>query len=609
MPDEAIYAERAIGLWRHASLPLLHGEGAGYGIVYPLVAGLPFSVGAVDTGYASLKLLQALVVSLAAVPVFAYGRRVMPPAYALLAGALTLASPLLLYSGMVMTEVVFYPLAALVLLGVARAIATAAVRDQLLALAGIAAAVATRVQAVSFVGVFAAAIVVDAIVAGNLRRLRRFWPVWSLLVLTALVAAAAPGIFGAYAGTLSGGYPLERSFRLAYQHLAYTTLSVGIVPVAATAILLSQRERDARARALLAVTAAAVVVVTVQVGFFAGRYAPRLLGRDLASLPPLLFLCFALWLGRGAPRRGFVGAVIGLGVLAVVVLAPWNSLVTDTAFPDTFGVALWLDRHWSPADVIAIIAAAIVVATIVVPRRAALALAAIVLGLLCADSVRASDLIVERAAADQVSTVGTPRDWIDASARGSVAFVQEGETTWPIVWQQRFWNQRLSTVNSIPPVTVPGPMPQVHEGPRPGGRLPFDDRYAVADTQIAFMGTPVARQSLGANAWALQLWRLDPPARMSFFTDGVGPNGDIEHYAAIHVFDCRGGALRLTLLPKATDRLDVVLGGRTIERIDLRGKDVWQGSIPVPRSYRARDCGFGLNAGPLLGSTVIAFDR
>jgi hypothetical protein len=107
MPDEAIYAERAIGLWRHGSLPLLHGEGAGYGLVYPLVAGLPFSIGDVDTGYASLKLFQALVVSLAAVPVFAYGRRVVPPAYALVAATLTVASPLLLYSGMVMTEVVF----------------------------------------------------------------------------------------------------------------------------------------------------------------------------------------------------------------------------------------------------------------------------------------------------------------------------------------------------------------------------------------------------------------------------------------------------------------------------------------------------------------------
>jgi hypothetical protein len=609
MPDEAIYARRALDLWRHGSLPLLHGEGAGYGIVYPAVAGLPFAVGDVDTGYASLKLLQALVVSLAAVPVFAFGRRVMPRAYALLAATLTVASPLLLYSGMVMTEVVFYPLAAAALLTVARAVATATLRDQLVALAAIAVCVATRVQAVSFVAIFAAALLVDAAVARDGRRLRRFWPVWSLLGASAIVAAAAPGIFGAYAGTLTGGYPVERCLRLAYQHLAYTTLSVGLVPVTATAILLTRRDADARVRALLAVTAASVAIVSLQVGFFAGRYAPHLLGRDLASLPPLLFLCFALWLARGAPRRGFLGAALGLAVLAVVVLAPWNSLVTDQAFPDTFGVALWLDRGRPPADMIAVVSAVLFVATVVVPRRAMLVLPAAVLALLAATSVQASNLIAERSEAEQLSTVGTPRDWIDRAAHGPVALVQETETTWPVAWQQRFWNDRLATVVSVPPAVVPGPMPQGHLRPGRRGRLPIGERYAVSDTQVAFVGTQVARQSLGPDAWALILWRLDPPARMSFFTVGVHPNGDIENYAAVHVYDCRGGRLRLTLLPKATDELNVVLGGRTIVSAHIGGLDAWQRTIPVPASYRGDDCIFGLNAGPLLGSTVIAFDR
>jgi hypothetical protein len=609
MPDEAIYAQRAIDLWRHGSLPLLHGEGAGYGVVYPFVAGLPFFRGDVDTGYASLKLLQALVVSLAAVPVLAYGRRVMAPSYAFVAAALTMASPLLLYAGMVMTEVVFYPLAALALLAVARAVATAATRDQLLALAAIALAVATRVQAVSFVAIFAAAAGVDALIAHDLRRLRRFWPVWSLLGLTAVAAAIAPGVFGAYAGTLSGGYPVGKCLDLAYEHLAYTTLSVGIVPVAATALMLTQRELDARARALLVVTATAVVVVSLQVGFFAGRYAPHLLGRDLASLPPILFLCFALWLARGAPRRGFAGAALGLAVLALVVLAPWNSLVTDQAFPDTFGVALWLDRQWQPANVIAVVAAAIFVATILVPRRAALLLPAAVLALLAADSVRASNLVVDRAAADQESTVGAPRDWVDASTKAPVAFVQDEKTTWPVAWQQRFWNEHISRIVSLPPAIVPGPIPQLHVAPAPDGRLPIAERYAVGDTQVAFVGAPIARQSLGPDNWALQLWQLEPPARVSFFTAGVKPNGDIEGYAAVHVYACRGGTLRLTLLSKQTDELRIVLGTKTVLDEHIGGEPVWHGRIPVPKSYRGEECVFGIEAGPLLGSTVITFDR
>ena len=158
MPDEAIYAARAEALWRHGPWPLLHGAGSGYGLLYPLLAGLPLSVGNFARGYDSLKLLQALVMSLSAVPVFLYGRRLMPPGYALLAAALTVSSPLLLYSGLVMTEVLFYPLSALALLAVARAVETAAKRDQVIALVLIGLAIATRVQAVVFLGVFAGAV-------------------------------------------------------------------------------------------------------------------------------------------------------------------------------------------------------------------------------------------------------------------------------------------------------------------------------------------------------------------------------------------------------------------------------------------------------------------
>ena len=123
LPDEGIYATRATDLWRHGSLPLRHGQG-GYGILYPLLIGAPLSLGSVAHGYAALKLLQAFVVSLAAVPVFVIGRRLMADRYALLASVLTVAAPVLLYSGLVMTEVLFYPVAACALLVIAYAVSS-----------------------------------------------------------------------------------------------------------------------------------------------------------------------------------------------------------------------------------------------------------------------------------------------------------------------------------------------------------------------------------------------------------------------------------------------------------------------------------------------------
>ena len=66
---------------------------------------------------------------------FVFGRRLLPTGYALLAAGLSLASPLLLYSGLVMTEVIFYPVATGALLAIAVAVRSKSVRGQMLAFA------------------------------------------------------------------------------------------------------------------------------------------------------------------------------------------------------------------------------------------------------------------------------------------------------------------------------------------------------------------------------------------------------------------------------------------------------------------------------------------
>ena len=170
MPDEAIYAVRALGFWQHGSLPLFGSSGAGYSALYPVFAGGPLSIGSQATGYAR--------------PQGGTGARHVARGVARLrrtrAGscrtatrcsprALTLACPLVLFSGFVMTEVLYYPLAAAALLATARAVSTASLKDQAIALVLIAAAVATRVQGVVLLAIFVLAIVVDA-------ALGRRWP-------------------------------------------------------------------------------------------------------------------------------------------------------------------------------------------------------------------------------------------------------------------------------------------------------------------------------------------------------------------------------------------------------------------------------------------------
>ena len=613
MPDETIYAHRALRLYHDGSLPLFGVQGAAYGVVYPIVAGLPLSLGSFTTGDAWLKPLQALVVSLAAIPVFMYSRRLMSDAYALVAAALTLASPLLLYSGLVMTEVVFYPVAALALLSVARAVATARLRDQAIALGLIVLAILTRTQAVAFLGVFALAVLVDALLARDRTRLRSFWPVWALLALALVAGVARPGLLGAYSTTVQSGYPLGAGLRMTYDHLAYVVVAVGVLPVAALAVLLVEairgRERDAYARALLAVTAAAVAVLVVQVGFFAARFSQHLLGRDLASLPPLLFCVFALWLARGGPGRVVTAALTAFAVLAVAVLAPWNDLSAVAALPDTFDLALLEHlRPLSPTDVVTVGALGLLALFVLLPRRALFVLPLLVLALLTASSVVASNTISGLARSSQRDLVGPTPDWIDRAATGGVTYVYDGEEL-NIPYQEDFWNHRITKVLSLRPYKVSGPIGQTTARLGPSGLLPISTPYVVASDIHRFDGTPVAHLAeSGIPTGGLTLWRLNDPPRLSMLTYGIQPNGDMTQPADVDVFGCRGGALQLTLLPKATRRLRIELGGRTVLDRNIAG-DYWNGTVYVPPSHRGDFCRFTIVPQPLLGSTKIVFAR
>ncbi len=614
MPDEAIYAERAMRLWHHGSIPLFRGLGAGYGVLYPAVAGLPLVASDVAAGYAHLKLLQALVMSLAAVPVFLYGRRLMPPSHAMFAAALTLASPLLLYSGFVMTEVLFYPLAAATLVATSFAVERATIRTQGLALALIAAATATRAQAVIFVGVLAAAVLLDAALARDRSRLRAFWPTWSVLLLGAVGVVAAPGVFGSYSVTVGGGYPLGASLRFSYYHLAYLALTTALLPIVALALLLVEgirgQERDPAARAFLAVTVCSVLAVCTQVGFFAARFAPHLLGRDLAALPPVMFLAFMLWLSRGLPRLHPLVVGVCFAVLALVALAPWNDLVVTTALPDSFDISLVyrLSPSVDAATLVTLAGLSLLVLLVVLPRRSALVLPTIVIAVLIATSVSAAGLVVSRARIDQQLLIGFPRDWVDTATRGVVTYLYDGEPEWNSVWQTRFWNKRITHVIDLPPTRVPGPMPQVVLTPSLDGRLAIRDDYVVASDRIEFFGTAVARHARGVDLSSLVLWRLARPARISMLQYGVKPNGDILGLATISVFACAGGRLDLTLLPKTTDVVVVSLDGRPVLRQKIGGLPSWHGSVDVPASHRGT-CRFTISGGPLLGSTVRAFER
>jgi hypothetical protein len=613
MPDEAVYGERALTLWRSGHLAVFRGEGSGYGLLYPALAGLPLSVGKIATGYASLKLLQALVMSLVAVPVFFYGRRWMRPQFALVAATLALASPLTLYSGLLMTEVLIYPIGALALLAIVRAVETASVPHQVVAFVAIAAALLTRTQSVVLVAIFATAIVLDALIARDRGRLRSFWPVWSVLVAAVVTVAFAPGVFGAYAGTLRGDYPLDPAARLVGDHLAYIAMSTAVLPFVALLLLAldvaRSRGRDAGERAIISVALCALVFVVGQVGFFASRYAPHLLGRDLAFLPPLLFIVFGLWLDRGARRLHATAFIAAPLVLALLLLAPWKSLVTVTALPDTFDVAILYRVGSTHAPlVVTLFAVVSITAFLALPRRLVWLLPGFVLAVLIVSSAVAADDIAKRVNDDQRNLVGVPPNWVERAARAPTAYLYDGETYWNGVWQVRFWNPNVDDVVALAPSRVPGPMPQRRISLPPGGHLPVSERYIVASDPHSFAGTKVAHlPQIDTDVGGLTLWRLDGPPRLLTVMRNIDANGDMTEPGYVTAYDCAGGHLELTLLPKSTSVVTLRLNGRVVQRARIAGLDFWNGTVDVPPSATPRECRIEIDGQSLLGSTRIVW--
>ena len=133
-PDEMLYGLLGRSLWEHGSLDLLGQPTRFFSLVSPALVGGPLRIGNLKTGYDLLKGLQALAMSLAAVPVYLWGRAFLTRFGALAASALTVAIPGLVYSGLIMTEVAFYPILLLAAWAIALALVRGTVGSQLLSL-------------------------------------------------------------------------------------------------------------------------------------------------------------------------------------------------------------------------------------------------------------------------------------------------------------------------------------------------------------------------------------------------------------------------------------------------------------------------------------------
>lgn len=615
-PDEQIYGALGRSLYARGRFEILGETPDFFGLVYPALVGLPLSLSNLELGYDALKIVQAVVMSLVAIPVYLWGRELMAPRWALVAAALSLASPGLAFTGFVMTEVAFYPVLCLAAWAMARALVLPATGRQLLAVAAVLLAAMTRLQAIVLVPAFVVAVALKVAFDRTwVRGARRFGAAaagFAVLAVGWIAVTLLSGgdALGAYSVTTTEtAYGLWDGVRFGLYHAADVVLFTVALPVLAVALLAvgaaRGRERSAEVQSYLAVTIAISLVFVAAVGLFASRFVGRLAERNLIALAPLLFIGFSLWVDRGLPRPRLATAVAAAATLGLLAFVPWDTFVTRAAQPDAYSMIplRWLRLAYPELDVrVVVLVAAVELLALaaLVPLRLRWSLPAVVGVLLAAASIPTTIEVTREARDFRAALVGPDLRWIDRTADAPVAYVFGGEQPWSLgapVWAQTFWNRRVDRVYRLFGARVSGPEPGEPVRPAADGRLLLRDgraaesAYAVAPTRMALVGAQVA-----TTPAQLALWRVDPPLRLATRRTGIDAAGLVSAEATLVVYDCGRGALALTLRSPTEQEIDLVRGAELVRTLTLEVDRPWSGTIaaPPPSSAGPRTCRFGI---------------
>jgi hypothetical protein len=607
--DEMIYAELGRSLWETGHLHILGQDAPFYSLVHPALVGLPLALFDTELGYDVARVLQALVMSVTAVPVFLWGRRLMSDTWALVAAALTLTIPGLAYSGLLMTETVFLPAVTLAAWAMWRVLLAPTPRTQVLLFGAVALAVLTRLQGLVLVPVFVLAVVLYAAATRSWTPLRRLAPALGAVAGLGVVWLAVGG-FGAYGPAGEASYNLADSLRFIAYHAADTVLLVAVVPVCAVAQLVARSHKlEPPVRAYLAVAIALTAGLVAEVGIFASRYVGRLAERDLLGLVPVLLLGLAVWLDRGAPRTRLSGSLMALGAVALVLVLPLGRLVHKAALPDAF----MLVPVWELGSYEAVVwgfAGAAALAFALLPRRALVAVPVVLAVVFGAASVEASRFAANEAAGLKEAFFAGDPEWVDHTATGDVAYFYDGEPHWNAVWEYVFWNRKLRHTYWLDGTKhVPGPLPQQLVAPASDGMLALDTpRFLLASTAFTFFGAPAATVAqTGLVQKGLVLWQVEPPLRLSTVLTGVQGSGDVYGPARMTAYACSGGSFALTLVAKGAPVIVVLQSGANRIEHTLAPEEVWSPSLPAAPA--AGRCVLDLTPSGVVGSTRFEFVR
>lgn len=602
-PDEMIYSLVGETLWETGQLTVRGAPIEFYSLLTPALVGLPLAtVADVDTAIVIAQVLQAFAMSLVAVPVYLWGRRLVATRWALAAAILVVLPPALWYGGLLMTEALYYTLVTVALLAVARMLENPTTMHQGVALLAISAATAVRLQALVLLPVLILAVALHAWFGRSTATVRRLTPILGLIgaaTIAALVVYRSnrEDLLGAY-GTVAEAAPSSigvlSQFAWHAGGVVAITLVLPILAVGTLTVLAGLRgEADPALRAFLAVTAAYVALLVAQVATFGVAFLDHLSERHLVTAIPVLLLGLCVWTGRGRPRPWRVVVPVAAVAVAALVSIPASRLgvVQDSL---TLGPLDGLTKRGETEvrGTLGALGVGIACALLILPRRfVPLVMLAVAAGFV-ALSVEAAREIHHFSHRLHDEDLGRQDpSWIDRAGVAPVLHVHTGEYFFTAPGRTMVLNRAIRQLVRLRDAPGGG-LPQPPVSIRRDGALVGEDGsevtypYVVLPTTFTVVGRRLAQSPRTTANPGSALWRVDEPLRLASRASGLAPTGDFIR-ASVIVYRCSPGRLRLALAAKTAHGIVVRVNGLPLRTVQLRRGRLWKGAIR-PRFFNPR---------------------
>jgi len=484
-PDEYIYSELGRSIADHGR-PLVRGAAAHFpAVLQPLLTAPAWLAGDVETSFRLVQLEGALVMSLAAVPVYLLARRLELGAWlGLAAAALTVAVPDMLYAGWVLADPFTYPLALAALAAAVTALAYPSRRAQIAFVAFAGLATLARVQFVVLPACFLLAALALGVREQRLRQViaeQRLAFGLFALALVPLVLAGPNALLGYYHGVLDLHLSPLGIGKWAAADAMLVLYSCGWILAPGAVIGLAMAIWRPRTRTELAFGILASLfslAVLFQAGLYAANGADRIQERYFFYVLPLVFLAFGLFASRGWPHRVPHALLAGAFILvsARVPLAGFAASDGRSNSPLLFSAGelenLMGDTGLASLAIAGLVALLSLAAAALGfrPRRAtgiAIGLALAACALSSAGAVAYDHALSHRVRANVVP--GNP-SMVDAAGLGDAALLQSPYGDRGFATEELFWNRSLTSL-----VLLPG--------------APPTDAFAVRQAQISGDGS------------------------------------------------------------------------------------------------------------------------